>query len=157
MTDFPWGSLITGLCTLFGVGLAFGLNNKRARVDRLWELRRAAYGTIISLMRRVELALVAKLSAPSSDIVPSRLLYEPDKTVPPIEERIASLMAAHAEVALVLSPAFAKACDHTISLLDRFNPAAPPEYRQQLCSIVEQARVRLTDVARQELEMAEAP
>ncbi|AMJ63253.1 hypothetical protein [Bosea sp. PAMC 26642] len=54
MTEFPWAAVVTGASTITGtlgaVVLTMWLTGRRTMRERLWDIRREAYGEIISAL-----------------------------------------------------------------------------------------------------------
>lgn len=91
MSDIPWAAVIAACSALAGVLLTSVLASWRTKSDRLWELKRAAYGDIICRVRDI---LAALRSEPIADRGPK---------IDAAKEKLAS---AYRDNMLLTSPEF---------------------------------------------------
>jgi hypothetical protein len=151
--EIPWGSVITAIATMVAVVIANWLSSGHSNKEKLWDLRRQAYGLILS-----ELAEIERI-CDSADEYIQEDKYRYFETVSQSDnEKVAKHMGAIsqriADDYLILSDAFiALYSKLKVDMTgDPYNDG-PPEKHEKFASALRRYRPLLVALAREEMTM----
>jgi hypothetical protein len=156
MPDIPAGVIVTAITTLASGGISAiitnALNVRRSTQEKLWELRRVAYGSILAEMRSVEYVL----DAAEEHIQEDEMRYFHGEISNRHNETISGHMSvvrkSYMDNYLILSDAFISEFEVLLGSLDDRNPNLDPsEAHEQFASAVRAARPKLLRQARTEM------
>lgn len=161
MTDIPISVILAAVATLIsgifggtaGAILTNVLNARRSTQEKLWELRRVVYGSILAEMQSVEYVL----DAADEDIQQhgehsyfgEKISREHNEL---ISGRMKTIRESYMDNYLILSDIFIVIFEKFLYSIDDRNPNLdPPEWHEQFASALRTARPKLLRQARSEM------
>ena len=121
--EIPLGSVVTAIAALVGVFIASQLHYRRSTRERLWDLRRQAYGVILARLARVE-----RICANIDDIVAMHggdVYWESDSSTKhseQIREHMAVMTDRFSDDYLIISKEFVRIFEEFQSELNSGDP-----------------------------------
>ncbi|MGO9673609.1 MAG: hypothetical protein ACLPSF_05490 [Methylocella sp.] len=158
MADIPAGVtvLLSLTSSVLVVFLTNALNARRSTNEKLWELRRTAYGSILAELTAAEWVLDSADEYIEED--ETRYFYDVD----PAWSRHSPLIGGHMEIArksyvdnyLIMSERFIELFESFLRSLDNKDPnlSLPEEY-EAFAAIIRAARPKLLQQARREMPL----
>jgi hypothetical protein len=158
MLDIPASVVVTALTTLvsgaMGAILTNVLNARRSTDEKIWELRRTAYGNILAELSAVERIL----RSADEYIQENEMGYFEGKVSRAHDESIAQHMElvrkSYTDNYLILSNRFIRLFEEFLRSLDHGNPYLnPPEEHDIFAAAVRGTRPKLLQQARNEMPL----
>lgn len=153
--EFPWGSLIGGLIAIVALVIGNRLTYARSSKEKIWDLRRVAYGQIIS-----ELGAIERVFNDANEYISERDYNEYWESKARVEhdaeiaKHMATITDRFSDDYLILSDKFIKAFTTFISETTKNNPnLLAPEEHEIFSEAVHKYRPLLTALAREEMNI----
>lgn len=156
MIEIPYGNIVTAVATVVAVVVANRLSYRQSNQERLWDLRRVTYGTIMS-----ELALVERVCDSIDEAISERSYEEYWNTKSRVDddaeihERMKKMASRFSDDYLILSDIFIWAyTDFTDAMrADPYNSSPPEEY-DVFSAAIREHRPKLMRIARDEMQVS---
>jgi hypothetical protein len=153
--EIPYGNIVTAIATVLAVVVANRLSYRQSNKERLWDLRRVTYGTILS-----ELALVQRICNSIDEAISERSYEEYWNTKSRVRdddelhERMKTITSRVSDDYLILSDTFIKAYSEFTDAMraDPYN-SSPPNEHDVFSAAVREHRPRLMKIARDEMQV----
>lgn len=152
--ELPWGSIVTGGATVVAVVIANRLSFRRTSSEKIWDLRRQAYGEILSALAKVENVL----DIAGEYIHESEVRYFEEGVSKLHDSRISESMdiarKRFDDEYLVLSPRFISCFDKMqkeLSALGNDPDQTPDESHAEFDAVIRKHRPLLLTLARSEI------
>jgi hypothetical protein len=152
--ELPLGNIVTAVATVLAVMVANHLSYRKSNRERLWDLRRAAYGLMLS-----ELAAVERICDGIDEAVAERSFEAYWETKgrtrddAEITERMGKVHQRYSDDYLIISDEFIKVFDKFLGN-GRADPyvSSPPEEHEAFSAAIRKYRPRLMGIARNEMK-----
>ncbi len=150
--DFPAGNLITAVTAIVAVVVGNKLAYSRSSEEKVWDLRRQAYGVILA-----ELAAVERICDYADELIAQdelRYFHGDHHGVhqSQVAEHIATVRQRFSEDYLIISETFITLVERFFDELGGGSPnEAPPEEHERISATVRESRLRLMAQARSEI------
>jgi hypothetical protein len=155
--EIPWGNVITATATVIAVVIANRLTFRRSSQEKIWDLRRQAYGLILS-----ELATVERICERADEYIQEdeHRYFEgkySDEDSAEIGEHMSNIEKKFSDDYLVLSESFIALYDRMRDEMrgDPYNDT-PPERHASFSSAVRKGRPLLIAQARDEMAIGKS-
>jgi hypothetical protein len=158
MTDIPFGNIITAIATVLAVVIANRLSLRKTNQERLWDLRRVAYGTILSDLGKVE-QICSNIDDTLGYLQGGWLEYWDTesrvKNENAIHDHMKHLRTTISEDYLILSELFIKTFEEFTqqTSADDDGDSSPPEEQDTFSAAVKAYRPKLMKIAKDELQI----
>lgn len=150
-TEFPYLNILTPITTVLAVVIASRLSYGRAYKEKVWDLRRQAYGLILSELAAIEQICDMADEQISETSVMSYFDGRNRKNDEQIHEHMIAIRKRFADDYLILSDGFIAFYEGLTKemMSDPYN-SLPPEQHDTFCEAIRKYRPLLTSLARSE-------
>jgi hypothetical protein len=149
------GQMVAALAALGGIILGSYLSSRQSSTQALWNLRREAYGAILSKLGAVERVCDSAAEYIDED----EMRYFHCEAYASHNEKISDLMKSvrdrFSDDHLILTEEFIKTFEAFMSAIEPDPNAIPPEEHEQFVEAVKKYRPRLLTIARREVSSGE--
>jgi hypothetical protein len=151
VAEIPYGNIITGVATVVAVVIANKLSYGRTNKEKVWDLRRQAYGFITSELRAVE-RICDIADEYISEVGAMNYFDGPDrKHTAQIHDHMNSIRNRFSDDYLTLSDGFIALYEElTKEMTGDPNNNLPPDDHDIFCAAIRKYRPLLTSLARSE-------
>jgi len=141
-------TLASGVISAF---IANILNARRSNAEKLWELRRAAYGTILAELKQVELVIDRADEYIQEDL---HRYYDSEVSIrhnQKISHRMALAQASYQDNYLILSDQFIILFENLLRSFEGVEYLLPPEIHDAISKAIRTTRPKLAQQGRNEM------
>jgi hypothetical protein len=152
--EIPLGNIITGIATVLAVVIANKLTYSRSSKQRLWDLRREAYGSILSELARAERVCDHADQYIEQDEMRYFESKQSNADSAEIGEHMTAARKRFSDDYLILSDVFISMYEQFTDELRAGDPNdLPPEEHEHFATILRKNRLRLMAQARIEMSV----